>query len=150
MEYPHWLIVAGAVLVAIGFIGLAFRRNKDVEPNHEPTEMKANWKREGRDSDAAPPSPLAIATATSSALKSLGHHLHERAHRPFRPFRDSEKSAHLLKMKSKLGAKEMSRLSFALLIVTGLMLTAYFGAAAWRMSDESHMDVTGHITPRAK
>ena len=33
----------------------------------------------------------------------------------------------------------MSRLSFALLIVTGLMLTAYFGAAAWRMSDESHM-----------
>ena len=35
----------------------------------------------------------------------------------------------------------MSRLSFALLIVTGLMLTAYFGAAAWRMSDDSHMDV---------
>jgi hypothetical protein len=29
MQYPHWLMVAGAVLVAIGFIGLAFRRNRD-------------------------------------------------------------------------------------------------------------------------
>src|SRR5882672_5761869 len=66
------------------------------------------------------------------------------------PFRDSEKSAHLLKICSKIGAREMSRLSFGLLIATGLMLTAYFGAAAWRMSDENHMDVTGHITPRAK
>jgi hypothetical protein len=68
----------------------------------------------------------------------------------FQPFRDSEKSAHLLKMKSKVGAREMSRLSFALLIVTGLMLTAYFGAAAWRLSDDSHLDVTGHIKPTAK
>jgi hypothetical protein len=63
MEYPHWMIVAGAVLVAIGFIGLGFRRNRDVEPDqepiHEPMEMKANWKRDGRDSDAAslPPWP---------------------------------------------------------------------------------------------
>jgi hypothetical protein len=44
----------------------------------------------------------------------------------------------------------MGRLSFALLILTGLMLTVYFGAAAWRMSDDSLMDVTGHITPTAK
>jgi hypothetical protein len=68
MEYPHWMIVAGAVLVAIGFIGLGFRRNRDVEPDqeptHEPMEMKANWKRErdkrdSRDSDDAslPPWP---------------------------------------------------------------------------------------------
>jgi LPXTG-motif cell wall-anchored protein len=59
MQNPHWFIVAGAVLVAIGFIGLAFRRNRDVEPNHEPTEMKANGKRDGRDSNAAtlPPWP---------------------------------------------------------------------------------------------
>jgi LPXTG-motif cell wall-anchored protein len=57
MEYPHWLIVAGAVLVAIGFIGLAFRRKKDVEPNREPTEMNANWKRDGLDSNAATPPP---------------------------------------------------------------------------------------------
>ena len=59
MQYPHWLMVAGAVLVAIGFIGLAFRRNRDGEPNHEPMEMKANGKRDGRDSNAAalPPWP---------------------------------------------------------------------------------------------
>jgi LPXTG-motif cell wall-anchored protein len=29
MEFPHWLMVAGAVLVVIGLIGFAFRRNKD-------------------------------------------------------------------------------------------------------------------------
>jgi DNA-directed RNA polymerase alpha subunit len=27
MEYPHWLMVAGAVLVVVGFIGLAFHKN---------------------------------------------------------------------------------------------------------------------------
>jgi hypothetical protein len=53
MQYPHWLMVAGAVSVAIGFIGLAFRRNRDGEPNHEPTEMKENGKRDARDSNAA-------------------------------------------------------------------------------------------------
>jgi hypothetical protein len=69
----------------------------------------------------------------------------------FQSFRDSEKRAHLLKANiEEVGAREMSRLSFALLIVAGLMLTVYFGAAAWRMSDDSHTDVTGHITPRAK
>ena len=26
MEYPHWLIVAGFVLLVLGFIGLALRR----------------------------------------------------------------------------------------------------------------------------
>jgi hypothetical protein len=29
MEYPHWLMMAGAILVAAGFIGLAFHRNKN-------------------------------------------------------------------------------------------------------------------------
>jgi hypothetical protein len=27
MQYPHWLMVVGAVLVVIGFIGFAFHRN---------------------------------------------------------------------------------------------------------------------------
>ena len=31
MEYPHWLIVAGAVLLLLGFIGLALRRRKGAE-----------------------------------------------------------------------------------------------------------------------
>jgi len=44
MQYPHWLMVAGAVLVVFGFIGFAFRQNRTVEPDHEPTEMKAKGK----------------------------------------------------------------------------------------------------------
>jgi type 1 fimbria pilin len=44
----------------------------------------------------------------------------------------------------------MSRLSFALLIVAGLFFAAYFGAAAWRLSDDGHMDVTGQIRTTAK
>jgi hypothetical protein len=27
-EYPHWMMMAGAILVAAGFIGLAFHRNR--------------------------------------------------------------------------------------------------------------------------
>jgi hypothetical protein len=44
MQYPHWLMVAGAVLVVLGFIGFAFRQNRNVEPDHEPTETEANGK----------------------------------------------------------------------------------------------------------
>ncbi len=29
MQYPHWLMIAGGVLVVIGFIGSAFRQNKN-------------------------------------------------------------------------------------------------------------------------
>jgi hypothetical protein len=32
-EYPHWMMMAGAILVALGFIGLAFDRNRNVEPD---------------------------------------------------------------------------------------------------------------------
>ena len=49
MQYPHWLMVAGAVLVVLGFIGLALRQKRDVELDDEQTEMKANGKRDGRD-----------------------------------------------------------------------------------------------------
>jgi len=42
MQYPHWLMVAGAVLVVLGFIGFAFRQNRNAvdEQTHE-AEMKA-------------------------------------------------------------------------------------------------------------
>jgi hypothetical protein len=46
--------------------------------------------------------------------------------------------------------EEMSQLSFMLLIVTGLFFTAYFGAAAWRLSDDRHADVTGQIGPATR
>ncbi len=28
-EYQHWMMMAGAILVAFGFIGLAFHRNRN-------------------------------------------------------------------------------------------------------------------------
>ena len=42
MQYPHWLMVAGAVLVVLGIIGLAFRQNRNVELDQEPTENEAD------------------------------------------------------------------------------------------------------------
>ena len=58
MQYSHWLMVAGAVLVVLGFIGLALRQKRGVELD-EQTEMKTNGKQEGRDSNATafPPWP---------------------------------------------------------------------------------------------
>jgi len=32
-EYPHWMMMAGAILVAVGFIGLAFRQNRNSAVN---------------------------------------------------------------------------------------------------------------------
>ena len=60
MEYPHWLMVAGAVLVAFGFTGLAVR-------DQEPTEIKATGKRDERDSKVAslPPWPWRPPTQAS-------------------------------------------------------------------------------------
>jgi hypothetical protein len=48
MEYPHWLILAGAVLLMLGFVGLALRqRGVDAEPDaiasdEEPSEPEAD------------------------------------------------------------------------------------------------------------
>jgi len=30
MEYPHWLMLAGAILVVLGFIGFAFSKNRNL------------------------------------------------------------------------------------------------------------------------
>ena len=35
MEYPHWLMIAGAVLVAFGFVGFAFTQNKNESESRE-------------------------------------------------------------------------------------------------------------------
>jgi hypothetical protein len=43
----------------------------------------------------------------------------------------------------------MSQL-FAFLIVASLVLTAYFGVAAWRATDDSNSDVTGQISHRSR
>jgi hypothetical protein len=55
MQYPHWLMVVGAVLVVVGFIGFAFQKdnaetvenNKTSptdEPNHPPADGDAQPK----------------------------------------------------------------------------------------------------------
>ena len=33
MEYPHWLMVAGALLVALGLVGIAFDKRENPEVN---------------------------------------------------------------------------------------------------------------------
>ena len=47
MEYPHWLIVAGVVLLVLGFVGLAVRRRgveadlNDMARDEGPSEPEA-------------------------------------------------------------------------------------------------------------
>jgi DNA-directed RNA polymerase alpha subunit len=56
MEYPHWLMVAGAVLVVVGFIGLAFHKNyaepvennlKQAAPTDEANPPRLDRRRSG-------------------------------------------------------------------------------------------------------
>src|ERR1700694_557610 len=56
MEYPHWLMVAGAVFVVVGFIGLAFHKNyaepvknnlKQAAPTDEPNPPRLDRRRSG-------------------------------------------------------------------------------------------------------
>ena len=35
LEYPHWMMVAGAGLVVLGFIGFAFGQNRNVETDQK-------------------------------------------------------------------------------------------------------------------
>jgi hypothetical protein len=42
LQYPHWLMVTGVVFIVLGFIGFAFRQNKNVvEPDRGAKEMKS-------------------------------------------------------------------------------------------------------------
>ena len=51
IEYPHWLIIAGAILLLLGFAGLALRQaNLDTHPNdmtndQEPSEAETDLTR---------------------------------------------------------------------------------------------------------
>lgn len=38
-EYPHWMMMAGAIIVAAGVIGLAFHRNRN-GPVNEPSRAR--------------------------------------------------------------------------------------------------------------
>jgi hypothetical protein len=38
LQYPHLMMIAGALLVVIGFIGYALRKNTEPNPNVGPKE----------------------------------------------------------------------------------------------------------------
>ena len=48
MDYPHWLIIAGAVLLMLGLVGLALRARSveanpsDMTNDHEPSEPETD------------------------------------------------------------------------------------------------------------
>jgi hypothetical protein len=42
MQYPHWLMVAGAVLVVLGFIGFAFHKNNAGPVENNPEQASPN------------------------------------------------------------------------------------------------------------
>jgi hypothetical protein len=66
MEYPHWIMVAGAVLVVLGFIGFIFHKNKNPEPA-EDTNLRQTA-----------PEPIQAALALQlpflKASESMGNH----------------------------------------------------------------------------
>jgi hypothetical protein len=55
MEYPHWLMVAGAWLVVAGFLGLGFSRYMNREPAEDnlhpaaPTNSSVAGRAEGEE-----------------------------------------------------------------------------------------------------
>jgi hypothetical protein len=42
MEYPHWIMVVGGVLVVAGFIGFAFQKNDAVRISDNPEQTSPN------------------------------------------------------------------------------------------------------------
>jgi len=55
IELPHWLMIAGAILIAIGFLGLAFARNKEVatNPDSEPPAPRSKMPPQPRRLDSS-------------------------------------------------------------------------------------------------
>ena len=45
MQYSHWMILGGGILVVIGAVGVLFRRNRDkVQADERADEVEANEK----------------------------------------------------------------------------------------------------------
>ena len=58
IELPHWLMIGGAILTAMGFLGLAFTRNKEIATNP----------------DSEPPAPRSEMPPLPRLLDSSSHH----------------------------------------------------------------------------
>jgi hypothetical protein len=39
-EYPHWMMMAGAIFVALGFMGFAFHQNRNGPVNDESSRAR--------------------------------------------------------------------------------------------------------------
>jgi hypothetical protein len=74
MEYPHWLIVAGAVLVVLGFIGFALHKG-DAEPAEDHLTR-----------DTSPETIQAALAALESDIEGEGEMPPKRQRRPNRIF----------------------------------------------------------------
>jgi hypothetical protein len=57
IELPHWLMIGGAILIGMGFLGLAFTRDKEVATNP----------------DSEPPAPRSRMPPLPTLLDSSNH-----------------------------------------------------------------------------
>jgi hypothetical protein len=46
LELPHWLMIAGTILVMVGLTGLGFGRNKQAQTGEPAPGDLASWKNE--------------------------------------------------------------------------------------------------------
>jgi len=69
MEYPHWLMIAGAVLVAFGFVGFAFSQNKNESREHPNARNKTAPSEEEVANLAGQESRQALPTERLSAVR---------------------------------------------------------------------------------
>ena len=66
IELPHWLMIAGAVLVAMGLIGLAFRKNYA-----EPEPVENNPKQAAPTDEPSPAQPRRVAWGEQQRTAAL-------------------------------------------------------------------------------
>jgi hypothetical protein len=69
MEYPHWLIIAGAGLVALGFVGFTFGQNKNESREHLNVRNKTASSKEELANLAAQESRQAVPTERLKAMR---------------------------------------------------------------------------------
>jgi len=71
VQYPHWLIVVGTVLVAVGFIGLSFQRNRAERISDNPERTLPNDEANRAMPMLAPSERIRAARASVSAAAEL-------------------------------------------------------------------------------
>jgi hypothetical protein len=73
MQYPHWLMVVGAALVVVGFIGFPFRRNNAERTSDNPEQTSPNDEANGAEPNGnglSRPTPSERLTAARAAVSA--------------------------------------------------------------------------------